>query len=69
VPGMATDLETSMFTDYLAGQRNLGAIYLHAEQNYWRKHINDLGTSDHHSPSRLYLGFMVMFGDPSLRIR
>jgi hypothetical protein len=68
VPGMATDLEKSMFTDYLAGQRNLGAIYLHAEQNYWRLHINDLGTFDHHSPSRLYLGFMVMFGDPSLRM-
>jgi Peptidase family C25 len=68
VPGMATDLEKSMFTDYLAGQRNLGAIYLHAQQNYWRLHIEDPGTSDHHSPSRLYLGFMVMFGDPSLRM-
>jgi hypothetical protein len=65
---MAAELETYMLTQYVAGQRNLGAIYLQAERQYWRSHINDPGIADHHSPSRLYLGFMVMFGDPSLRM-
>ncbi len=65
---MAAELETYMLTQYVAGQRNLGAIYLQAERQYWKNHINDPGVVDHHSPSRLYLGFMVMFGDPSLRM-
>jgi Peptidase family C25 len=67
-PQMAAELETYMLTQYVGGQRNLGAIYLLAEREYWRHHINDSGIVDHHSPSRLYLGFMVMFGDPSLRM-
>jgi Peptidase family C25 len=68
-PQMAAELETYMLTDYVRGQRNLGAIYLHAEQEYWKHHIDDPGNIDRHSPSRLYLGFGVMFGDPSLRMR
>ena len=38
---MAAELETYMLTDYSAGQRNLGAIYLHAEREYWEHHIGD----------------------------
>jgi Peptidase family C25 len=67
-PQMAAELETYMLTDYVGGQRSLGTIYLQAERKYWDHHIDDPGIVDHHSPSRLYLGFMVMFGDPSLRI-
>lgn len=67
-PQMAAELETYMLTDYVGGERNLGAIYLRAEREYWQHHIDDPEIVDHHSPSRLYLGFMVMFGDPSLRV-
>ena len=67
--GMAAELETYMLTDYLKGQRTLGEIYLRAERQYWEHHIDDAGRQDGHSPSRLFLGFFVMFGDPSLRMR
>jgi len=67
-PQMAAELETYMLADYARGERNLGAIYLQAEREYWKHHIDDPGVVDHHSPSRLYLGFMVMFGDPTLRM-
>jgi len=67
-PQMSAELETYMLTQYVAGQRHLGAIYLQAEREYWEHHIDDPGVVDHHSPSRLFLGFMVMFGDPSLRL-
>jgi hypothetical protein len=67
-PQMAAELETYMLADYVRGERGLGAIYLQAEREYWKHHIDDPGIVDHHSPSRLYLGFMVMFGDPSLRM-
>ncbi len=70
-PQMAAELETYMLTQYVGGQRNLGAIYLLAERQYWKNHgINDPGSGRlNHSPSRLYLGFMVMFGDPALRMQ
>ena len=67
-PQMAAEFETYMLTDYVNGERNLGAVYLRAEKQYWEHHIDDPGIVDHHSPSRLYLGFLVMFGDPSLRM-
>ncbi len=67
-PQMAAELETYMLADYVSGRRDLGAIYLRAERQYWERHIDDPGIADHHSPSRLFLGFMVMFGDPSLRM-
>jgi peptidase C25-like protein len=67
-PQMAAELETYMLASYVRGERNLGAIYLGAERQYWAHHIDDRGIVDHHSPSRLYLGFEVMFGDPSLRL-
>jgi hypothetical protein len=67
-PWMGAEFETYMLTDYVKGQRILGAIYLQAERAYWEHHIDDPGVTDHHSVSRLYLGFLVMFGDPSLRM-
>jgi len=67
-PWMAAEVETYMLTAYAAGQRNLGSIYLGAERQYWQNHLDDLGKIDAHSPPRLYLGFLVMFGDPSLRL-
>jgi hypothetical protein len=65
---MAAELESYMLADYAGGQRNLGAIYLGAEREYWKHHLDDMGRIDFHSISRFYLGFMVMFGDPSLRM-
>jgi hypothetical protein len=65
---MAAELETYMLTDYVKGERVLGALYLQGERAYWKRHIDDRGVVDHHSPSRMYFGFMVFFGDPSLRM-
>ena len=67
-PQMSAEFETDMLRAYTAGQRNLGEIYLNAEVEYWKNHIDDPGKIDHHSPSRLFLGFLVMFGDPTLRM-
>ena len=47
----------------------LGDLYLSAQQKYWANHQTDNGTGgDYHSVSRFYLGWMVFFGDPSLRL-
>ena len=51
---MAAELETYMLTQYVAGQRDLSTMYLQAERQYWKNHINDPGVVDHHSPSQLY---------------
>jgi len=67
-PQMSAEFETYMLRAYTQGQRNLGEIYLNAEVEYWKHHIDDPGTVDRHSVSRLFLGFLVMFGDPSLRM-
>ncbi len=67
-PQMSAEFETYMLTAYAKGQRNLGTIYLQAESEYWTHHINDPGYVDRHSVARLFLGFLVMFGDPSLRL-
>ena len=67
-PQMAAELETYMLMQYALGQRNLGAIYLQAERQYWAGHRGDAGNIDFHSIARFYLGLMVMFGDPSLRM-
>ena len=40
---MAAELETYMLADYVGGQRNLGAIDLQAEREYWEHHIDDPG--------------------------
>jgi hypothetical protein len=67
---MGTELETDMLSDYQGGDRVLGSIYLTGERAYWNNHQGDVGgTADFHSQSRYYLGWMVFFGDPSLRMR
>jgi hypothetical protein len=75
--GPATELETTMLKNYvdqiLARQNNpvLGALYLLAQQAYYGKHVNDASIpkqSDYHSIPRLYLGWMIFHGDPSLRL-
>jgi hypothetical protein len=75
--GPATELETTMLTNYvdqiLAAQNYpvLGALYLLAQQAYYGQHVNDANIpnqSDYHSIPRLYLGWMIFAGDPSLRL-
>jgi peptidase C25-like protein len=68
-PQMSAEFERYMLLLYAKGLRNLGAIYLQAEAEYWKHHIDDPGVADRHSVSRLFLGFLVFFGDPSLRVR
>jgi hypothetical protein len=49
----------------------LGDLYLQAQQSYWWKHQGDAADrhkGDYHSIPRLYLGWFVFFGDPSLRL-
>jgi Peptidase family C25 len=65
---IGAEFETYMLTTYQGGQRILGSIYLQSAREYWRHHFGDTGNIDFHSISRLYLGFLVFFGDPSLRI-
>ena len=65
---IGAEFETYMLTSYQGGQRILGSIYLQGAREYWRHHFGDFGSTDFHSISRLYLGFLVFFGDPSLRI-
>jgi hypothetical protein len=65
---IGAEFETYMLANYQGGERVLGSIYLQSAREYWRHHIGDTGTTDFHSISRLYLGFLVFFGDPSLRI-
>jgi len=67
-PQMSAEFETYMLSAYTRGERNLGVIYHQAETNYWKHHVDDPGTVDRHSVPRLFLGFLVMFGDPSLRL-
>jgi hypothetical protein len=67
---MGAELETDMLAAYQGGSRVLGSIYLAGEQAYWNNHYlsNNGTTSDAQSPPRYYLGWMVFFGDPSLRM-
>jgi hypothetical protein len=64
---MGGELETYVLAAY-GSKINpvLGDIYLEAQRQYWAKHQNDSGTPI--SSPRFYLGWMVFFGDPSLRL-
>ncbi len=50
----------------------LGSIYLTAQQQYWAgpdsSDAATAGLPDYHGIPRLYLGWLVFFGDPSLRL-
>jgi hypothetical protein len=68
---MGTELETDLLQNYVATPNPvLGDLYLEAEQTYFSNHQNDNGTDDgdFHSIPRFYLGWMTLFGDPSLRL-
>ena len=71
---MGVELETDMLADYQRGDRVLGSIYQAGEQAYfWNNYqLNNgvpQGGGQLQQPPRYYLGWMVFFGDPSLRMR
>jgi hypothetical protein len=77
-----TELMSSMLKSYAQAPESkpiLGDIYLKAQQQYWGKRHNDTTIVDvwcdpkngkfcNCSIPRMYLGYMVFFGDPSLRL-
>jgi hypothetical protein len=67
------EIETHFLKAYVnAAHPVLGSLYLTAQQQYWAgPHNADASTpglGDYHGIPRLYLGWMVFFGDPSLRL-
>ena len=65
---MGAELETSMLAAYGSEYIPiLGDIYREAQQQYWHKHIGELDLTE--ASPRMFLGWMVFFGDPSLRLR
>jgi hypothetical protein len=55
----------------LSGYPVLGDIYLEAQRTYWEANQGlaaTPGRSDYHGIPRIYLGWLVLFGDPSLRL-
>lgn len=73
---MAVELETKVLATY-GNEFNpiLGDIYLKAQRKYWGDHHKDPeggpsppASQDYQSLPRFFLGWMVFFGDPSLRL-
>jgi Peptidase family C25 len=55
----------------LSGYPVLGDIYLQAQRSYWEANQSLASTpaqGDYHGIPRIYLGWLVLFGDPSLRL-
>ena len=72
---MAVELETYLLAEYVSTSKPgasspiLGDLYLKAQQQYWANHQTfNLNQDEYHSVPRFYLGWMVFFGDPSLRM-
>ena len=66
---MGAELEKYLLAAYVtASSPILGDLYLKAQQQYWGKHQTLQPNQDYHSVPRFYLGWMVFFGDPSLRL-
>jgi hypothetical protein len=66
-------IETSLLRAYVSSSNPiLGRLYLTAQQQYWAgpdsKDAANPHSSDYHGIPRLYLGWLVFFGDPSLRL-
>jgi hypothetical protein len=61
-----TDLGQRMLARYAAGNFTLGDIWRGGQERYWRDFPN---RGEVIGASRIYLGFMTFFGDPSLRLR
>jgi hypothetical protein len=72
--GFPAEIHANLLSAYVAavGTAVLGDLYLTAQREYWAgPRSKDAATSslpDYHGIPRLYLGWMVFFGDPSLRI-
>jgi Peptidase family C25 len=68
------EIQTHLLNAYVAasGTSVLGNLYLTAQRQYWSgPHSQDAtqaNLGDYHGIPRLYLGWMVFFGDPSLRL-
>jgi len=68
------EIETNLLGAYVAaaGTPVLGDLYLTAQRQYWggprASDATTPGLQDYHGIPRLYLGWMVYFGDPSLRV-
>ena len=63
-PGVA--LEARVLNSYARGDRVLGDMWMHGQQQYWK----DFKESENRIEApRVYLTYMTMFGDPSLRVR
>jgi hypothetical protein len=59
------ELESFLLANYIdEANPILGDLYLRAQQQYWPAHVSD----GFQSGSRFFLGWMVFFGDPSLRM-
>jgi hypothetical protein len=79
-PGPDIEIDKYLLQDLLANnaaardtgtQQILGDLYLTAQRTYWEAHQGDAATAqagDYHSIPRLYLGWMMLLGDPSLRL-
>ena len=64
---MGVELEKFMLESYVNDYNPiLGDIYLKAQRQYWYKHKGELDSTE--AAPRMYLGWMVFFGDPSLRL-
>jgi hypothetical protein len=66
-------IETNLLKAYVSSSNPvLGSLYLTAQQQYWAGPDSNDATNpnlgDYHGIPRLYLGWLVFFGDPSLRL-
>jgi hypothetical protein len=65
-PPPAQEMETYVLNAYArAASPVLGDIYLEGQQQYWANHKDDPGVQ---SSARIFLSFVTLFGDPSLRL-
>jgi len=81
IDSMGAELETNMLQDYEYGDRILGSIFLTGQRKYYQNHFQlNNGVPANcvlnfqnqqcqlQAPPRIYLGWMVFYGDPSLRM-
>lgn len=61
----AVDLEVEMLRAYVRGVSVLGAIWMAGQQEYWKRNHN---SENQIGAPRIYLTYMTLFGDPSLRL-
>jgi hypothetical protein len=54
-----------MLRAYVRGGSVLGAIWMAGQQEYWKRNHN---SENQIGAPRIYLTYMTLFGDPSLRL-